>query len=143
MLASRPSGMKAFLMVWVGQVFSMIGSAIAQFALSIWAWQQTGQATPLAMVAFFGFFPLIVITPFAGVLVDRWDRKFVMAISDLLAACATAFILVFSLFSRLEIWHLYAASVLYGVGGAFQWPAYSAAISLMVPKNQYGRASAQ
>lgn len=135
------SGMKSFLMIWIGQIFSLTGSAISQFALGIWAWQKTGQATPLAMVGFFFMVPMMIMTPFAGVWVDRWNRKFVMAISDILAGVGTILILVLLTLGQLEIWHLYLAAVLNGVGAAFQWPAYSAAISLLVPKQQYARAN--
>lgn len=135
------SGMKSFLLIWIGQIFSLTGSAITNFGLGIWAWQKTGQATPLAMVSFFFMVPMIVMTPFAGVWVDRWNRKFVMAISDMLAGLGTGIILVLLTLGHLEIWHLYLAAVLNGIGAAFQWPAYSAAISLLVPKHQYTRAN--
>jgi len=73
--------------------------------------------------------------------VDRWNRKLVMAISDTLAGIGTLMMLVMLSIGRLELWHLYLAAVLNGIGGAFQWPAYSAAISMMVPKHQYTRAN--
>jgi len=133
--------MKSFLLIWVGQIFSLTGSAITQFALGIWAWQKTGQATPLAMVGFYFMVPMMIMTPLAGVWVDRWNRKFVMAISDILAGIGTAMILALFALGNLEIWHLYLAAVLSGIGAAFQWPAYSAAISLLVPKQQYTRAN--
>ena len=134
---AKPKGMKAFLLVWVGQVFSMVGSAMTSFAMGIWAWEKTGQATPLAMVGFFAMAPLILITPIAGVLVDRWNRKKVMAFSDIGAGLMTLMIFLLMITGKLEIWHLYITSAVGGIFGAFQWPAYSAAISLMVPKKQY------
>jgi MFS family permease len=140
-MAPKPKGLRAFVLVWVGQVFSMVGSQMTHFAMGIWAWEQTGQATPLAMVGFFSIAPLIVFSPIAGVLVDRWNRKLVMALSDIGAGLVTAAILVLLLTNRLEIWHLYITGAVGGVFGAFQWPAYSAAISLMVPKKHYARTS--
>jgi len=140
-MAPKPKGLRAFVLVWVGQVFSMVGSQMTHFAMGIWAWEKTGQATPLAMVGFFSFAPLIVFSPIAGVLVDRWNRKLVMALSDVGAGLVTAAILVLLLTNRLEVWHLYITGAVGGVFGAFQWPAYSAAISLMVPKKHYARTS--
>lgn len=134
-------GMTAFVMIWIGQVLSILGSAMTHFGLGIWAWEKTGQATPLALVGFFGFAPMILVTPIAGVLVDRWNRKLVMAFSDIATALSTVFILIMLLSGDLQIWHIYAASMFAGIFGAFQWPAYSAAISLMIPKAHYGRAS--
>ena len=71
-----------FSVVWFGQIVSVLGSGMTQFALAIWAWQTAGQATGLALVVFFGHFPRIVMTPPAGALVDRWNRKLVMTLSD-------------------------------------------------------------
>lgn len=141
MISKKPKGMTAFTIIWVGQLVSLMGSAMVQFAMGIWAWQKTGQATPLAMVGFFAFTPMIIVTPIAGVLVDRWNRKLVMALSDLGAGLATIFMLIFLLSDSMEMWHVYVAVAFAGIFGAFQWPAYSAAISLMIPKKQYGRAS--
>jgi MFS family permease len=137
----KPQGMRGFILVWVGQVFSMVGSQMTNFAMGIWAWDQTGRATPLAMVGFFAFAPMILFTPIAGVLVDRWNRKLVMALSDIGAGLVTLTILVLHLSGNLQIWHLYITGVVSGLFGAFQFPAYSAAISLMIPKKHYPRAS--
>ena len=142
MSSSRPSGMFGFSVVWFGQLVSVLGSGMSQFALTIWAWQVTGQATVLALVVFFGFFPRIVMTPIAGALVDRWNRKLAMMLSDLAAGLATVAIFVLLQMGHLEIWHLYAAAAFSGVFGSFQVPAYSASITLMVPREQYTRADA-
>jgi len=119
----------------------MIGSSMTAFALSIWAYQRTGLATSLALVDFFFMGSTIVAGPFAGVWVDRWNRKLTMMLSDLLSATATAVALVLYMTGHLQIWHLYVAASMQGIGSAFQWPAYSAAITQMMPKQQYARAS--
>lgn len=134
--------MRNFLRLWTGQVFSIVGSSISGFALGIWAWEMTGKATPLAMVGFYFMLPMMVMSPFAGVWVDRLPRKIVMAISDIAAGIATFFLLVMFLNGRLEIWNIYIAAIINGLGQAFQWPAYSAAMSTMLPKEQYTRANA-
>jgi MFS family permease len=82
----------------------------------------------------------VLLSPVAGALVDRWNRKLVMMLSDLAAGLTTILILALYSLGRLEIWHLYVAGVFAGGFQAFQWPAYSAAITLLVPKQQYGRA---
>ncbi|MCC7208903.1 MAG: MFS transporter, partial [Anaerolineae bacterium] len=134
------TGMRAFSLVWFGQVISLTGSAMTAFGLTLWAYQLTGQATALALTAFFGFAPTVLLSPFAGVLVDRWNRKLVMMFSDLGAGLST--IVIFALYAtgNLQIWHLFVANAFAGVFQAFQFPAYSASISLMLPKEQYGRA---
>ncbi len=137
---NQPTGMKAFTVVWFGQVISLLGSAMTQFALTIWAWQITGSATALALVGFFSFGPTVLISPIAGALVDRWNRKLVMMLSDLAAGLSTVAILLLYLGGHLQVWHLYVAGAFSGIFQAFQWPAYSAAISVMIPKTQYARA---
>lgn len=137
----RPTGMSAFLLVQVGQIISLLGSSMTTFALGIWAYQITGQATALALMGLFGFGPTVLLSPFAGALVDRWNRKLVMMLSDLGAAVSTLVIFLLFTYGSLEIWHLYVAGAFAGAFQAFQFPAYSASITMMVPKDQYGRAS--
>ena len=141
MRSPRPSGMFGFSVVWLGQVVSLLGTGMTQFALTIWAWQITGQATALALVGFFGYFPRIVFTPLAGALADRWNRKALMIASDLAAGLATVTIFVLYKTGGLQIWHLFAAAAFSGAFGSFQFPAYQASISLMLPKEQYTRAN--
>jgi MFS family permease len=133
--------MVAFIVVWIGQIVSILASSMTQFALSIWAFEQTGSATALGLVQVFFITPFLLISPIAGVMVDRYNRKVMMMLSDLGAGISTIFIFAMNAAGQLEIWHLYAASLISGLFSAFQWPAYSASISLMVPKAQLGRAN--
>jgi hypothetical protein len=137
----RPSGMFGFTLVWLGQIVSVLASAMSQFGLTIWMFQKTESATALGLMQVFFITPFLIISPIAGVMVDRHNRKMMMMVSDLAAGAATVIILFFQALGILEFWHLYFASIIYGLGMAFQWPAYSAAISTMVPKEQYGRAN--
>jgi MFS family permease len=137
----QPSGMFGFTIVWLGQIISVLASAMSQFGLTIWMYEKTESATALGLMQVFFITPFLIISPIAGVMVDRHNRKMMMMVSDLMAGIATILILVFQYFGILEFWHMYVASIIYGLGNAFQWPAYSAAISTMVPKEQYGRAN--
>jgi len=139
--AFRPAGMRGFTLVWSGQVVSLLGSGMTWFALTIWAWELTGQATALALVAFFHFGPTVLLSPIAGALVDRWDRKLVMMLSDLAAGLMSVLVLLLYSTGHLEIWHLYLTGAFAGAFEAFQFPAYSAAVTTMVPKEQYVRAN--
>ena len=80
---NRPSGMTGFTVVWVGQLVSLLGTSMTNFALTIWAFEQTGRATDLALIAFFFMVPLLIVSPVAGAIVDRNDRKLMMMVSDL------------------------------------------------------------
>ncbi len=138
---NRPTGMFGFTMVWLGQIVSVLATNMSAFALTIWVFQKTGSATALGLMQVFFITPLLIISPLAGVMVDRHNRKLMMMLSDLLAGLATIAILLLQAFGVLEVWHLFAAAIFQGLGNAFQWPAYSAAISTMVSKEQYGRAN--
>jgi MFS transporter, DHA3 family, macrolide efflux protein len=138
---NRPTGMLGFSLVWLGQIVSVLATNMSAFALTIFVFQKTGSATALGLVQVFFITPFLLITPFAGVMVDRHNRKMMMMVSDLMAGLATVGVLVLQAMGVLEVWHLYVAAVFQGLGNAFQWPAYSAAITTMIPKEQYGRAN--
>ena len=137
----RPTGFVAFTVIWLGQIISVLASFMTNFALTIWAFEKTGQATALALVQVFFITPFLLMSPLAGVMVDRYNRKIMMMVSDLGAGVATILILILHSLGVLEVWHLYIAAAINGTFNTFQWPAYSAAISLMIPKEQYGRAN--
>ncbi len=141
MSTTRRTGMRGFTVVWTGQLVSLLGTNMTGFALSIWAYQVTGSATALALVQFFFITPLIIMSPIAGALVDRSNRKLMMMLSDLASGLATLGLLLLFITGNLQIWHLYVSAAIQGTFQTFQWPAYSAAISTMLPKEQYGRAN--
>ena len=135
------SGMPAFVVVWIGQIVSILATQMTQFSLTIWAFEKTQSATSLGLVQVFFITPFLIISPIAGAMIDRYNRKLMMMVSDVGAGVATILIFALQLNGGLEIWHLYLASAITGIFNAFQWPAYSASISLMVPKEQLGRAN--
>ena len=140
-LQRRPTGLVGFTVVWIGQVVSLLGTAMSNFALTLWAYEVTGRATPLAMIGFFFLIPQVVLGPFVGVLVDRGNRKLMMMLSDLAAAFTTVIVLILYATDNLQIWHLYVTATIAGAFQGFQWPAYSVAITLMLPKEHYARAN--
>lgn len=137
----RPSGMLGFSFVWAGQILSVLASSATSFALTIWAYQIYGSATALGVVSTAFIIPFLLLSPIAGVLVDRHSRKAMMMVSDCVAALATVGILVVLIYGELEMWHIYVAAAIMGLGNTFQWPAYSAAITTMLPKKHYSRAN--
>ena len=134
-------GVRTFLTIWLGQFVSRVGTAMTRFALLIWAYEQTGAVTTVALLGFFGFLPYVLLSPVAGVWVDRLDRRKVMLLADLGSGVVTAALLGLFLSGGLVIWHLYAAEVITAALDAFQGPAYSAASTVLLPKELYGRAS--
>jgi len=137
----RLAGMTGFLIVWIGQIISILASGMSGFGLSIFMFEQTKSATAMGLMQVSFMLPFLLLSPIAGVMVDRYNRKLMMMVSDFAAVTATFAILILQATGNLQFWHLYVANVFYGLGNTFQWPAYSAAISTMVPKEQYGRAN--
>jgi len=135
------SGMRGFTVIWFGQLISLLGTGMTRFALTIWAYQETGSATALALVAFFSFGPVVLLSPVAGALVDRWNRKVVVMLSDLAAGATTIVLLLLYVTGNLQIWHLYVMGALAGAFESFQFPAFSAAMTMMLRKEHYGRAN--
>jgi len=137
----RPTGMFGFTIVWIGQIISLLGTSMTGFAVTIWAYQKTNSATALAMLGFFFVAPMLIASPFAGAIVDRSNRKMMMMVSDIASGIATIVVLILYTTGHLQIWHLFITNAIQGVFQSFQWPAYSAAITTMIPKEQYGRAN--
>lgn len=138
--SARPGGMRVFTIVWLGQLVSLLGTSMTGFALPIWVFGQTERVQELALVGLAFTLPLILLSPVVGAIIDRSDRKLMMMLSDLASGLMTIVIFILITTGTLQIWHLYITSAISGAFQSFQWPAYSAAISVMLPKKHYGRA---
>jgi len=132
--------LRIFSIIWAGQLVSTLGSGLTGFALGVWVYEKTGSATLFAINMLVWVLPNVALSPVAGVLADRWDRRMVMIFSDTGAGLGSLFVIVMLLTGELEVWHVYVATFLNSAFSAFQWPAYSAATSLIVPKEHLGRA---
>ena len=108
----QPKNMRTFLIIWVGQFISMIGSGLTGFGLSVWVYSETGQATPFAINALAFNLPRILFAPIAGSIADRFNRKRIMILADTAAAVITAGLAVLIFTDQLQIWHIYIASAL-------------------------------
>lgn len=130
---------RAFLTVWLGQFGSAIGSRMTLFALLLWAWSLTEQATAIALLGFFSQVPRLLVTPIAGVLVDRYPRKGLMMVGDTVAGISTMVVLTLYLTGQLHLWHLYGVSAVNGAFSQIQQLAYTTSIALMVPQSHHTR----
>lgn len=128
-----------FFTIWVGQAFSMLGSHLVGFAFVWFLTQKTGSATVLAIGSLMSMLPNVIISPFAGTLVDRWNRKVVMAVFDSITAFFTLLLAVLFFFDFAQIWHIYIVMFIRSASGQFQWAAMTASTSLMVPKQHLSR----
>ncbi|MFZ5922415.1 MAG: MFS transporter [Chloroflexota bacterium] len=128
-----------FFTIWGGQAFSLVGSSLVQFALVWWLTQQTGSATILATASLVALLPQIVLGPFVGALVDRWNRRAIMIVADTAIAAATVVLILLFATGVVQVWHIYVILFIRSLGGAFHGPAMTASTSLMVPHEHLTR----
>src|SRR5512143_953797 len=107
-------GARAFAVVWLGQMVSFIGSGLTSFALGVWVFQKTGAITQYALISLFFVLPGVLLGPLAGTLVDRWDRRQAMLISDLGAGLSTLSVAVMYMLGGLQVWYVYLAVFMSG-----------------------------
>jgi DHA3 family macrolide efflux protein-like MFS transporter len=133
--------MRIFSFIWLGQLISLIGVSMTGFALDISVFKQTGSATQFAFLILTSTVPLIVMSPIAGTLVDRWDRRWTMIISQICIGLSTLSLLVLVTTGQIEIWHIYLRNIFTSIIGAFHAPAYKASITSLVPQEDLARVS--
>jgi len=133
------STFKNYLFFWSGQLASLMGSSIAQFVIIWWITLQTESAIYLSIASFVGFVPQILLSPFAGVLADRWSRRRLIGVVDFLQALATVALIFLFWLNVVSIWNIFILLAIRGAFQAFHTPAVSAIIPTMVPKNKLSR----
>jgi DHA3 family macrolide efflux protein-like MFS transporter len=137
--AKSGPGLRTFFAIWAGQALSLLGSQLVQFALIWWLTEQSGSATVLATASLMGLLPAVLIGPFAGALVDRWNRRAVMIVADAGIALATALLAALYASGIIQVWHVYMLLFARAVGGAFHWPAMQASTTLLVSEQHLSR----
>ncbi|RVX38946.1 putative MFS family arabinose efflux permease [Nonomuraea polychroma] len=130
-----------FALIWTASLLSSVGSSLTTFVLGVWVYQSTGSPTGFALVVLSGMLPGILIGPFAGVIVDRFDRRHVMIVTDCLAALSTAALAALIWTQALAVWHVALAGAVSGACGAFHLTAYQAMTPLLIPERHLGRAN--
>lgn len=132
-------GMGVFILVWLGQILSLLGSGLTSFVLGIWVYQQTGSITQFALISMFAYLPSVLLSPLAGALVDRWNQKWVMLVCDTGSGLTLLVIAYFVVNERLAVWHIYVAVIMNSIFSSCHWPAYMAAATLLLPKKYLSR----
>ncbi len=134
-------GIRTFFTIWFGQLVSLFGSQLTGFALGVWVYDYTHSVSLLALtqVAYQG--PYVVLSPLAGVLADRWNRRTAMVVSDFGAGLGVLAIGILFLTHHLQVWLVIPINLWMGAFHTLMWPSFTAAATLLVPKEQYGRAN--
>ena len=139
--ALAPPGMRTFVIIWFGQLVSIVGSSLTHFGIGVWIFEQTGDAMPFALTVLFGTLPQVLLYPLAGSLADRWNRRWLMILADSGNALATLALVLLLAMGWLEVWHIYVLSAIGSALGTFQQPAFDASVTMLVPKERLTRAS--
>ncbi|MBN4067766.1 MAG: hypothetical protein COA82_12335 [Alkaliphilus sp.] len=130
---------REYMKLWLGQTISLVGTRMTSFAIMIWIWGEYDSAIPFTTFAFFVAAAVVIVSPFAGVLVDNNNKKFIMAATDIISGMASIVLLILIHFAIIDLWHLYAYAAVTGALGAFQMPAFMAATPIIVPKDYLPR----
>ena len=132
---------KKFAVIWSGQLFSILSSAIVQFAIVLWLSFETKSAEVLSFAMIAALLPQTLIGPFVGVFVDRWSRKRTMILADTFVAFCSAVLALLFYLDCVEIWHIYVLLAFRSVGSAFHNPAMEASVPLLAPESELLRVS--
>ncbi len=130
-----------YIIFWFTQTISQLGSSMTSFALILWAYNKTQSAMSMSLMSFCNYLPYIVVSLFAGAFIDRHRKKMIILGADMIAALNTLVILLLLTIGKLELYHIYMVNAVTGVMNAFQGPATSVAIGIIIPKGQYEKAS--
>lgn len=133
--------MKTFFTLWVGQIVSMVGSALTGFVLGVWTYELTGSVTQFALIMLSGAVPAILVAPVAGAAADRFDRKRLMIAADGVATVTIAVLAMVVYDDSLQVWHVYPVTAITAVCGTFHQIAFTTTMPLLVPKEHLGRAN--
>ena len=129
--------LKNFLILWSSQSLSQFGSSMTSFSLIIWAFEKQDSVLSISMLTISWLLPSILLSFLAGTFIDKWNKKLTMLMSDAIAAICSVFVLVLLFNNRLEISYLYIINIILGITNAFQSPASSVAVTMIVPKEYY------
>ncbi len=138
---TRSRGMRDFLVIWIGQVVSNLGTGLSGFALGVWTYRQTGSATALSLITLFATLPNTLLSPLAGALIDRWGRRSVLLINNFGSGACTLILASLYWAGTLEMWHVYVLVLASRCFNVFQLPAFASATALLVPRKQLVRAN--
>jgi DHA3 family tetracycline resistance protein-like MFS transporter len=132
----RALRVRKFALLWGGQTISRLGDSLYHIALSWWILEKTGSAVALGTLAVFSLVPMLLFLLVGGVLVDRLPRFRIMLASDIINALVVGVVAAFAHTNQLQLWHVYAVSVVFGLAEAFFSPAYVASVPQIVPPDE-------
>ena len=135
------SGMKKFLLLWIGELISSIGGGLTSFGLGVYVFQKTGSAAGMALVTLLGFLPTLLFTVPAGVLADRYDRRVLMMIGDGCSGLGILYIFLCMLHGEANLVQICIGVFVSAIFSSLLDPSYRATITDLLSKEEFSKAS--
>ena len=135
------SGMKKFLLLWIGELISSIGGGLTSFGLGVYVFQKTGSAAGMALVTLLGFLPTLLFTVPAGVLADRYDRRVLMMIGDGFSGLGILYIFLCMLHGEANLVQICIGVFVSAIFSSLLDPSYRATITDLLSKEEFSKAS--
>lgn len=132
---------KKYIVLWLSQSISGLGSSMTGFALVLWAYGQSHSAMSVSLMTFCNYVPYVILSLFVGAFIDRHKKKTIMLVSDSVAAAGSLAVLALLLTGYLKVWNIYVINAVIGVTNAFQQPASAVATGRLVPKDKISNVS--
>ena len=132
---------KKYIILWLSQSISGLGSSMTGFALVLWAYAQSQSAMSVSLMSFCNYVPYICLSLFVGDFIDKHKKKTIMLVADSIAAVGSLAVLVLLFTGKLAIWQIYIINVIVGATNAFQQPASAVATGRLVPKDKISNVS--
>lgn len=136
------SGLKLFYFVMFGQALSLLGTTLTNFGLGVWAYELGGNVSDFTYIAIASTLPGIVLGPFIGTLIDRWNRKWTLFFAQLGSSIATLILAVLFWLDQLQMWHILMVVPFASVCVTVLQVGFTSTIALVVPKDSLNRANA-
>lgn len=133
--------LQAFRTLWIGQATAELGAGLTSFALGVWAYQQTGSAMQFAVIVACRLMPGLLVAPIGGTLIDRWNLRAALLFAHVGALCGAVCTMLLLALGLLQIWHLYVITASMSAVTSLRWPAFTSATTMLVPREQLGRAA--
>lgn len=128
-----------FILLWLGQALSLLGTQLVQFAIIWYLTQKTNSATTLAIASMMGLLPQVLLSPFIGTWVDRGNRRSILIAADSTVAIATLALAILFLADLVRPWHIFVALLVRALAGGFHQSAFGASVVLLVPREHLAR----
>lgn len=140
-MINNRSNYREFLIIWIGELLAGIGTGMTSFGLGVYVWKLTNSTVDVSMVELMALLPLVLLSPIAGVLADRFDRRLLMIIGDTVSAIGLIAMLIIMKFGTIEVWQICLCVGFSSTFSSLLDPAFKATLTDLLTKEEYSKAT--